>query len=126
MATLEDASTQYNDMTGTAAIDWHDFTVHSFAEKCGIDTRRYFPLGIKLYLGDRGYSSVSFAAAEKSIVGETIDEIESYAKANNGTVPTVRLESGATVEDIRGFAKRFEIVLKSKSDRICHLEFDEQ
>ncbi len=40
MAVLEEPSTQYNDMTGKVALDFHTGNASELAEACGVDTEK--------------------------------------------------------------------------------------
>ena len=119
MAILEDASVQYGDMKGTVALDWHEGGGgHNFAAECaGIDLTRYFPLALTMFVGvdvssSEHFLSLTFYAADKSVVGESGESICRYATEHDGKIPTERFEGKATLEQFTKHMKRFEVVLR--------------
>ena len=87
----EPPSTQYNDMIGTAAIDWniptHD--LHSLADDLGIDTEKYFPVGLEYYYSE-GFFHIGVLAVELTDEVNAAENFIEYAQKNNNELPVVR------------------------------------
>jgi len=87
------ASTQYNDLTGTAAFDGHDGPgVHELAAMSEVPAD-YFPIGFRLYRLDPdedGFLPFRIIAVKKSETGDSMEEI---AKAEKMTGTTVTVYS---------------------------------
>jgi len=110
---LPEASTQYNDMKGTAAADWHSGSeIFEFAKSKGIDTDRYFPISLSIHGIDIDYFSIY--AVDTKITKQSFDEIYKYAEANNGTLPVVKFNFSSNINELKKYMKRFSVVLISK------------
>lgn len=110
---LPTASAQYNDMTGTAAVDWHSASdIQQLAASKGIDIKRYFSIGVAF----SGVPPKSFTiyAVDKNVVGNDYDTIDAYARANEGRIPIVEFHFSAKWEEIAKYMKRLEVVLLTK------------
>lgn len=124
MQTLGPASVQYNDLIGTAAADEADRAgLIAFSKGKGIDTEKYFPVGVSFYSGEHEFESVSVYAVEKSVAG-TFDEVEQYAKQHGGKVPCVKFDANATIAELFQHFKRLKVVLTRKFRNVV-LEYDE-
>ncbi len=119
---LPEASTQYNDMQGTSAADWHpDSDIFEFAKSKGIDTNRYFPISLLIHGIDINYFSIY--AVDTEITKKSFDEIWKYSEANNGTLPVVKFNFSSNINELKKYMKRFSVVLKSKMSSLEY--FDE-
>lgn len=117
---INEASTQYDDAKGTVSIDWHGGTeIHDWAKDIGVP-ENYFALGVSLWLGEMhpqmaGHDqpfSVTIYAADKAEVGESAEEIISFAK-EHGEVPVREFNGEVFVKDLSKYIKRFELVARS-------------
>lgn len=110
---LPTASTQYNDMKGTAAVDWHSATeLKAFAASKKIDTKRYFPLGF----GFSGVPPTQFViyAVDTRLIEPDFDKIYKYAEAQDGTVPIVEFHFTSSLEEASKFLKRLDVVVHTQ------------
>lgn len=97
------ASVQYDDYVGTAAADISDFiTLYEVLKNWGVDTERYYPVGISFFSGINDF--VNF-----SILRE--DRME-----NHGKIVKIRYdkEPGYSIKDIMELFKRFEVIVTTK------------
>jgi hypothetical protein len=107
---LPTAGTQYNDFVGTAAIDTHGGTdLHELANAKGIDTKRYFPIG--LGIGGIELESFTVYAVDTNVTKGTFDNIAEYAKNAGGDVPIVEFHFSAKWEEMGKYLKRFEVIV---------------
>ena len=110
---IPEASTQYNDMKGTAAADWHPRSeIFELAKSKGIDTDRYFPISLSIHGIEIDYFSIH--AVDTQITKQNYDEIYKYAEANNGTLPVVKFNFSSSIDELKKYMKRFSVVLISK------------
>ena len=124
MQTLGPAGVQYNDLIGTAAADEADEGgLGVLARTKGIDTGKYFPIGVSFYSGGEEYESVSIFAVEKTVAG-TFDEVAQYANTHGGRVPCARFDAEATIAELFQQFKRLQVVLTRKFPNVL-FEFDE-
>jgi hypothetical protein len=114
------ASVQYGDYTGTASADRGDnFELHQLAQKHGIDTERYFVIGLHLNVGENrgnelGNTHVSILAVDTQVAkAASLDHIQAYAKQNK-KLPYLSFDINASVEDVLRSFKRFEVVLSKE------------
>ncbi len=126
MDRIKKASTQYNDLVGTAAIDFHggvDGSFHDYARQLGIDTDRYFPIGLRFYVGEQGNFYINFFCFDQKIR-------EVFKEENEGREPVVVIRRTETLESFLNHVKRFEVVLGFKNsefvDHEIHKEIDEE
>lgn len=104
------ASVQYNDYLGTAAADASDFgSLGAYLKGRGVDTERYWPVGVELDAGNDGYVSLGFICLDK--------------KRNDQAVK-VCFESKDKLEDFIGLFKRLNVVLTwaGSSNKYADLE----
>ena len=124
MQTLGPASVQYDDLIGTAAADEADRGgLITFSKAKGIDTGKYFPVGVSFYSEEQEDGSVSVYAVEKSVAG-SFDEVEQYANSHGGQVPCVQFDANATIAELFQHFKRLEVVLTRKFRNVV-LQYDE-
>ncbi len=117
--TLE-ASVNYGDFAGTAAGDRHDQrSLSDLARKHGVDTDRYFVLGLNIYIGEtRGdelaYDGVSILAVDTQVIGTgSVDVVQQYVDAHDGVLPYESFAIEASLEEVLLSFKRFNVVLKN-------------
>ena len=112
------AATQYNDMYGTAAVDWQGGAeLHSLARELGIDTDKYFPIRISFVGGGTKFGTgwpltlYYVYAVEKAVAGQNAEEIINYANSHDGKLPVKRfdVEDAAEGADIGKYMKRFSV-----------------
>lgn len=104
------ASVQYNDYRGTAAADASDFgSLEAYLKGRGVDTERYWPVGVELDAGNDGYISLGFICLDKE---------------RNDQAVKVCFESKDKLEDFIGLFKRLNVVLMwaKGSDKYADLE----
>ncbi|HXF84052.1 MAG TPA: hypothetical protein VNK49_01575 [Anaerolineales bacterium] len=114
------ASAQYNDMEGTVAADWRDYTnrLDDFAQSQAVDLQGYIPVGISVYLGEPQGSeldtaSVSIFAVDPTRIGCDADEIRRFVESNEGILPCKRFRLEAPLPELLKFFKRFSLKLFS-------------
>lgn len=133
MPILEDASTQYGDLTGSAALDWHsgkgDF--HDFAaQHCKVDIDRFFPLAFKIHPGMNTAATENFLvitvyAADISVVGKTGPEIDNYGRTHNSKIPAKSFHGKITLKEFAAYAKRFDVILRRTGwSNVNTIEYD--
>jgi hypothetical protein len=105
---MEQPGTQYTDVRGTAAADFHDPTsLLQFALAGGVDTQRYFPVGLKLY-GETGLAlSKIYAVDTLKAGGNTLQAVQAYLQVHPGDVEVFECAG----PEIDGFMKRLEVIL---------------
>jgi hypothetical protein len=107
---LPTASTQYNDMKGTAAVDWHSGSeLHELAKSKEIDTSRYFPVGF-IFSGVPP-KSFTIHAVDTNLTQPDFDKISEYARAHDGELPIVEFHFTADWDEISKYMKRLEVVV---------------
>jgi hypothetical protein len=110
------AQAQYDDLVGTAAADGHDGPpLHPLAVELGVDTERYFPIGIRVWNGrnDAGHVglSVQFMLVEIGPDGLSKQELKDFAKQNGGKLDVTLFDCGyVRPEQVLPYLKRLEIV----------------
>lgn len=129
MQVLQEASVQYGDMHGTIAIDWHSGSeFHDFAQHCGVDIERFFPVALSLYLGSEYGNDeslgVTFYAVDKEAVGGSFDSIQQYALAHGNTLPTKQFDGKASLKDFHRFAKRVDIKGMTRGFENIRIEYE--
>ena len=116
------ASVNYGDFEGTAAADHHDRRgLSDLAEKYGIDTDRYYVFGLDVSLGEIRDDDhipspqVTLLATDKNVVkAGSIDFVRQHAESHDGTLPYVRLNINATIEDVLLCFKRINVVFTNR------------
>lgn len=117
--TLE-ASVNYGDYDGTAAADRHDRKdIFDLAKKHGIDTEKYFIIGVNLSVGETrgdelGHTFVYILAVDmQATKSGSVDFIQKYVDENQGILPYVSFKIDASIEEVLLCFKRFNVVLKN-------------
>jgi hypothetical protein len=105
----EVARTQYNDLTGTAALDFHGSLTElwdTFKEQ-GIDLNIYEPFGISVYYGETNFFNISLLAIDKqkSSVSDSL---------RKSKIPVISISLNMDKQNFERLFKRFHILL-SKS-----------
>lgn len=97
------ASVQYDDFVGTAAADISDFiTLHEVLKNWGVDTERYYPVGISFFSGTNNFVTFSILCEDRVENSGKIVKI-SYDK-----------EPGYSIKDIMELFKRFEVIITTE------------
>jgi len=103
------SGTQYGDIHGNITIDnAHNSGLHEFAEEFSVDTDRYFPIGIDIYIGDNSFVNISIIAVDTTISND-YDNIRDYF--NNNDIVDVKefTLKNATLDDYLKHCKRLNI-----------------
>lgn len=67
------AKVQYNDFLGTSAADFSDdLHLEDYLKSKGVDTDKYYPIGVEFYSGYSSSFQVRFICREKGVVGKAI------------------------------------------------------
>ena len=115
METKLEAHTQFDDMMGTVAIDWHDDPqFREKLKKLGVDTDGLFPIAIEIYEieGTYGFHSVSVYVVEESAVATSRDGIVDYAKRHGNKIPVKKFYIECSPDQLIKAFKRFAMVAK--------------
>ena len=107
-----EASTQYNDFKGTAALDEHGAAYKGLAELAaekGLDLDVYGPLvGFRVNgVDDPRYCAVYMA--DKSVMGG--QSLAEYGEDHSGEIPLVEVTFRATSEELASAIKRLDVVV---------------
>lgn len=108
---IEKASTQYNDLVGSASLDFHggtDSSLHQYARLMGVDTEIYHPIGLGFYIGESGGFYLKFFCVDQQ-------NREQYASENRGAVPIVLIRRKENMANFLRQVKRFDVVLSQKN-----------
>ena len=111
MKKIENASVQYYDMKGSAALDFHgSFTeLWEYAKDKGIDIEKYEPIGLDIYYGETDYFGLTFLVIDK----EKADE---YKMKNNERLPVIEISVEEKQADFESRFKRFHVKLNLHRD----------
>ncbi len=106
---MEQAHTQHTDVRGTAAADFHDPTFFvKLAQAGGVNTQRYFPVGLALNGEPQGLGLAKIYAVDVLKAGDnTIEAVRAYLEKHPGDVAVLE----CTGPEIGGFIKRLEVIL---------------
>lgn len=106
---LSKASTQYNDLIGSIAVDFegNPDNLESYAKANGIDTVKYDPIGINLYGGHGEFSTFEIFCVERS----------KYPIKDSEEIPVVAFSIDQTFDNLLVNLKRIGIVLHSKFEK---------
>lgn len=102
----EVARTQYNDLTGTAALDFHGSLTElwdTFKEQ-GIDLNIYEPYGISVYYGEPDFFNIALLAIDKQKFGVS----DSLRKSK---IPVISISLNMDKKNFESLFKRFHILL---------------
>jgi len=104
------ADVQYNDLNGTAALDFHGSIIElrDYAKSFGIDVERYKPIGINLYLGEIDFFSLSFYCTDiverktmQIMVDESWKKFNQRFKRLNIILTSEELDPDEDIEEVR-------------------------
>lgn len=89
------------------------------AKKFGVDTDKYFVVGLEIYVGEtRGdevdHPDVYFLAVDARQVGGSVEGISQYLAGHGGELPYVRFPVEITLNDALQAFKRFRLVLLNR------------
>ena len=101
------AHAQYDDATGTVAIDWQKLGLHDFARQCGLDIDRFFPIGFSAY--KEAFEHVTIIAVDRKTVGDSIDKISNFVRTN-GVLPVKKFVTDASFQELLKHMQRPSIV----------------
>ena len=109
-----EASTQYNDYRGTAALDEHGGGFKGLADLAaekGLDLDKYGPvLGFRMYGVDDPHYCAVYVADKSKMNGATVAE---YAAEHNGEVPLVEANFAASSAELATAIKRLDVAVFS-------------
>lgn len=126
LSDMEHAHAQYDDALGTAAADWHDGgKLHELATAAGIDTTKYFPVGISLFGTELGITEI-FAVDLENIHVRTFEGVRDFIANHREEVKGVSFPVPEEVHSAVGaYLKRLEVVLSSKGLALEGIDFPE-
>lgn len=105
----EVASTQYNDLKGTAALDFHGSLSEMWEifKNQGIDVNKYEPFGLSVYYGETNFFNLSLLAIDKNKTNVS----NSIRKEK---IPVISIGLEIDKSDFEKLFKRFHILLSNK------------
>lgn len=118
-----EAHAQNDETVGTVAADWtappsNTHGLSGFAKDCGIDTTRYLPFGVEIYVGEPGSmitveqrTIIEILAFDQTVVGASGESRTEYL-AGAGSLPYLRFKTKATLEDALRYIKRLNLILR--------------
>jgi len=115
-----EASVHYGDYRGTAAADGHDqMGLMKLAGKYGVDTDKYFVIGVNIYIGEThgnklGRARVVVLAVDSSLTGDSIDSVQEYVDEHEGSLQYEQFSIDAKLEEALLAFKRFDVVLVNR------------
>lgn len=99
------AAVQYGDYKGTVAADDSDHqSIRQLAEKHGVDTGKYFVIGIDIYIGEIRKDRlpepfIQILAVDKDVVkAASIDYIRKYIAEHEGQLPYLEFRIEASLD----------------------------
>lgn len=124
------ASVNYHDFVGTAEADHHD-TRHldDLGKQHGLDTDRYFVIGVQIHAGETRNNEVAHARVNLLTIdmqetkAGSIDFIRDYGHTH-GNLPYQRFSIDVSVSELLDYFKRFDLVLVNRQLESVS-EFDE-
>ena len=105
------ADVQYNDYVGTSAADISDYqNLDDILKEWGVNTERFYPVGISFFAGDAGSCYLNILCEDK--------------ERNDGKIVKIRYakEPGYSVQDVMQLFKRFEVIITRKEFQTRELE----
>lgn len=110
------AGVQYGDLKGGIAIDEADLNgFRDFAKENGIDTKRFFPVGMSFYLGEHGFVSTTLITIDT--VGNHIpgdyENIKDFIDRND-PVPVVKFDIDKDINEFFKYTKRVSIAFERR------------
>lgn len=111
------AYSQYYDFAGTAAADTHGGGTKELADHIGLDTERFWIVGIDVWGNDLADARLKVLAIDREETGiRTYDELSAFYR-DNGYVPVTDflVHGMSAVDVIKVGLKRLNIVLLSRS-----------
>lgn len=117
MSKLENAKTQYTDLQGTVALDFHGAQddLGSFARSKNIDTDKFYPVGLEFYIGIGEEVYLDFLCVD-------VEMKDAYEAAHGGVQPLARITREDTIMNFFGHVKRFKVCTLDKHDRMENYE----
>ena len=105
-------STKFGDISGNVAIDGKmSENLHEFSESNNIDTKKYFPIGIDIYIGESGCQTIDIIAVDKNAIelGVKYENIKEYLSKNDKPAVKKINIPNATLADYLKICKRFSM-----------------
>jgi|JI10StandDraft_1071094.scaffolds.fasta_scaffold1013088_1 hypothetical protein len=108
MNKIKQADVQYNDMKGSAAMDFweNNSELTDYAYEKGIDTESYKPIGLRIYFGEIDFFMLTFIVLDKNQIAHEYSVSEKQS-------------------DFMNRFKRLEIVLSLKHENFDQYELGE-
>ena len=121
MSELPEAGTHYNDIRGTAALDWRpsETSLNDFCSQMGMDTEGYYPVGLGLYQsaegapGDEKILRVDIYVVAITPESDQYENYVEYAMSKGGELPVVKFRATIPIEDFFKFPKQFSVFLNA-------------
>jgi hypothetical protein len=106
---MEPANAQYNDVRGAAAADWQGDgkDIHALAQAAGIDTSRYFPVGLSVTGVDLQDLEI-FVVDTNGLSGNNFEAVRRHLENSPKSVETIDCQAEILLSS---YMKRLEIVL---------------
>lgn len=115
------ASVQYHDYLGTVEADHHDQrSLNDLAEKHGLDTKRYFVIGVQVRSSEVRNNEVAHASIQLLTVDMTetkagsIDFIREHAVNQGNQLNYQSFPIDISFSEMLDYFKRFELVLYNR------------
>lgn len=125
MGSFKKACTQYNDFTGTVAVDVLDGAINlgEYLSKNGFDSENYFAYNVQISAAepigkrDKRRFYVIITSVKKDEVGGSFKELKHYAETHSNDVPVYKFTFTVGIDEFFDIFKRIEISmdLNSKS-----------
>ena len=98
------AKVQYNDYVGTCAADISDHVkLDDILCEWGVDTNRFYPVGVSFFTGDTGQCHLSILCTDNQRNDGKIVKVCNYKKPER------------TIQDVMAFFKRFEAIVSTEN-----------
>lgn len=111
-------STQYSDYKGKIEFDTHDSRALSqICRDHGIDTNQYFPIGFSLYeesslgLDETSDALLSVYVVDKSVAGNSYDEIQRFIRKNTGEISVIEKSISMPYSKFFNYFKRCSLAV---------------
>jgi hypothetical protein len=123
---FSDVYTQYTDMTGEIAVDFHQsmVDVNRMAEKYGVDTDHYQVIALRIYWEMTDASVHFYGVNMEKVNGAGFKNMPDYAVANDGVLPVTVFHKFIPVSDVLKEFKRFHFKIRSRIKYHTRCEYD--
>lgn len=109
MRKIEIAQTKWNDLLGTAALDFNGNDsngILDYAKDMDIDIDKFYPIGLSFYVGENDNFCLKFFCVDNK-------NKELYMITNNGVIPIIVFNKKENLKSFLKWVKRFEVVFNS-------------